>query len=122
MKRHFAGWLLVLAIAACASGCSMVPRSDLTDCAQRCRVLQAESGQLKDEVLSLRSQNRDLSQRAVDDSKRLQVLEEANRRLEDSIAAYQQDRDSIAAAFDKLQAQLRAASDTPPATASRSGP
>jgi chromosome segregation ATPase len=122
MKRHFARALLVLAVVPCGSGCSMVPRTELADCAQRCRVLQAESGQLKDELLSLRSQNRDLSQRAVDDSKRLQTLEEANRRLEEHITGYQQDRDTIAAAYEKLQAQLRTAGDSPPATASRSGP
>jgi hypothetical protein len=103
-------------------GCSMVPRNELADCAKRCRVLQAEAGQLKDETLSLRSQNRDLSQRAVDDGKRTQVLEEANRRLEESVAAYQHDRDELAAAFDRLQAQLQSAGESAAATAARPSP
>src|SRR5262245_32889008 len=68
-------------LAGLLAGCAMVPESRLADCRQRTQALETESSQLKDELFGLRNQNRDLSQRAVDDARRLKDLEEANQRL-----------------------------------------
>jgi chemotaxis protein MotB len=122
VKRRFGQGVSLVIAAVAAGGCSFVPRSDLADCAKRCRALQAETAQLKDESQSLRSQNRDLSLRAIEDNKRLSGLEDANRGLKQSLTAYQRERDQMAAEFERLKSQLQAGVDSPPTTAARSGP
>lgn len=97
-----------LATASAAAGCAFVPRAQLDDCHKLSRTLQAETARLKDANVSLRSRERDLAERSVDDARRIAALEEANQRLESSILAYQQDRDRLAAAFDRIQADLQA--------------
>ncbi len=110
---------LALPLAAVAGGCGMVPRTRVADCQQRVQALSTETAQLQDEVLSQRGQLRDLSQRAVDDARQLRTLEEANRRLEQTVMAYQDERDALAASFDqfKRQLQLQASGNRPPTAA-----
>ncbi len=105
----FAPWAL--------AGCALVPRSQLDECHRASRGLEVETARLKDSALTLRNQNRDLSQRAVDDAQRLAALEESNQALERSVVAYQKDRDRIAATFERLKSQLQDAS--PPRQAGR---
>jgi hypothetical protein len=92
----------------------MVPRSRLTDCHTQSQGLRVENTQLKDGALKLRTHNQDLAQRAQDDARRLTELEQANRRLEQSVLAYQEDRDRLVAAFERLRGNLSAAADRGP--------
>ena len=57
------------------AGCSLVPKSRLDECHRLSQTLQAENARLKDTTVSLRSQNQDLTQRAVDDARRLRLQE-----------------------------------------------
>ena len=54
-------------------------------------------------------QNRDLSERAVDDSRRLAQLEDVNSRLETSVQAYQDERSRLEAAYRDLRPASRTA-------------
>lgn len=77
--------------------------------------LRAELVQAKDTAAKLRTQNRDVAARAVEDSRRLATLEETNERLEKSVVAYQQERDEYAAALDRINREVAsAASDSVP--------
>jgi chemotaxis protein MotB len=84
-----------------------VPTSRLDECHRLSQRLQAENNRLKDATVSLRSQNQDLNQRAVDDARRLRVQEEEIQRLVQSVTAYQDDRDKFTAAFERIKAQIR---------------
>jgi chemotaxis protein MotB len=109
---------LLVAIAlgvGCGSlaGCSFVPRSRLDECHRLSQTLQAENDRLKDTTVTLRSQNQDLNQRAMDDGRRLRLQEEEVQRLVQSVSAYQQERDQLAAAFARIQSQVRTAAAAP---------
>jgi predicted nuclease with TOPRIM domain len=106
---------IVLGLAALTSGCALAPRSRLDECASKCQALQAETAQLKDAAARLRGQNRDLAQRAIDDARRLRTLEEANARLERSVAAYQDDVGRLGAAYDQIKRQVHASAVAPAA-------
>jgi hypothetical protein len=97
-----------------AAGCSFVPTSRLDECHLRSQALQAETARLKDEALSLRNQNRDLVQRALDDAHRVHALETTNERLERSLTAYQEERDQLVESFQQLERQVQLAADLPP--------
>jgi chemotaxis protein MotB len=88
-------------------GCSFVPKSRLDECHRLSQTLQAENDRLKDTAISLRSQNQDLNQRAVDDGRRHRVQEEEIQRLVQSVSAYQEDRDKLAVAFERIKSQIR---------------
>jgi chemotaxis protein MotB len=103
-------------LASSVVGCAIVPRSKLDDCHLRAQALQAETARLKDEALSLRNQNRDLNQRAVDDAHLVRDLEQTNDRLERSVMAYQAERETLNEAFEQLKRQVQLAAD-PPTTA-----
>jgi outer membrane protein OmpA-like peptidoglycan-associated protein len=109
--RRFA---TVAILAALTSGCGLVPKARLEECHKQCQSLQAETNQLKDVALKLRAHNQDLAQRAVDDARRLQALDEVNDRLERSVHAYQTERDELSAAFERFKAQLQASADPVP--------
>ena len=89
------------------AGCSFVPKSRLDECHRLSQTLQAENDRLKDTTISLRSQNQDLNQRAVDDARRHRVQEEEIQRLVQSVSAYQEDRDKLAVAFERIKSQIR---------------
>jgi hypothetical protein len=89
-----------------APGCQIVPRQQLDECRRLSQTLRSENAQLKDQMLVLKGQNRDLAERAVDDSRRLSQLEEANDRLETSVQAYQDERTKLESAFKDLRASL----------------
>src|SRR4051794_6222803 len=90
------------------AGCSYVPKARLDECHRLSQTLQAENDRLKDTTISLRSQNQDLNQRAVDDARRHRVQEEEIQRLVQSVSAYQDDRDKLAVAFERIKSQIRA--------------
>lgn len=98
---------VLLAVAAlCGPGCRLVQRGELDDCHRLSRTLRSENARLKDQMLALRSQNQDYSERAVDDARRLAQLEAANQRLETSVQAYQGERTRLESAYKELQASL----------------
>ena len=98
--------LLLLCAALLAPGCQIVPRQQLDECRRLSQTLRSENAQLKDQMLVLKGQNRDFAERAVDDSRRLAQLEEANNRLETSVQAYQDERTKLESAFKELRASL----------------
>src|SRR4051812_49652217 len=109
-KRLLGAVAIVAASAGGAGGlpgCSFVPRSRLDECRRLSQTLQAEKDRLKDTAVSLRSQNQDLNQRAEDDARRIRLQEEEVQRLVQSVSAYQEEREQLAAAFERLKGQVR---------------
>jgi hypothetical protein len=88
------------------SGCQLAPREQLDECHRLSQTLRSENAQLKDQMLALRSQNQDYSERAVDDARRLSQLEAVNDRLEASVQAYQDERTRLESAYKELRASL----------------
>jgi len=88
------------------SGCAMVPRGQFEESRRLTQTLRTENARLKDEVVVLRTQNRDYADRAVDDLRRLTARDEAIERLEQSVQGYQDDRDRLAAAYRRLAVSL----------------
>jgi hypothetical protein len=76
--------------------------------------LRADNTRLKDVTLDLRTQNEDLTQRALDDAGRIAGLEEAVERLERSTAGYQAERERMASAFETLKRQVRMSASASP--------
>jgi hypothetical protein len=99
-------WIVFPTLAFAVSGCRMVPRDQVEECHRLSQTLRTENAQLKDQVLALRSQNQDLSERSVDDVRRLAQLEAANRTLESSVQAYQGERARLESAYKELRASL----------------
>lgn len=100
---------IALSLGLLSIGCGGIgQRPRLDDCARRVQALQAEGTQLRDENLGLRARSRELAQRAVDDSRRIQRLEAANLDLERSVVAYQDERESLSEAFDQLRMLVQA--------------
>jgi hypothetical protein len=98
--------LLLPWAAVAAGGCRMAPREQVDECHRLNQTLRSENAQLKDQMLALRSQNQDYSERAVDDARRLEALEQANLRLETSVQAYQDERTRLETAYKELRASL----------------
>jgi chemotaxis protein MotB len=96
------GWVVFL------PGCGLVPRARVDDCHKLTQTLRSENDRLKDTELSLRAQNQDLTQRAVDDARKLGLQEEALQRLERSVLSYQDERDKMALAFQRLKSEIQA--------------
>jgi chromosome segregation ATPase len=97
---------VLAAVAFVASGCHMAPRQEVDDCHRLSQTLRSENAALKDQMLALRSQNQDFSERAVDDARRLAQLESSNQRLETSVQAYQDERTRLETAYKELRACL----------------
>ena len=123
--RLMATTFLATTLAAALPGCQFGARRQLDECRRLSQTLRSQNDQLKDQMLAYRSQNEDYSERAVDDSRRLDQQSEAIERLERSVQAYQAERDELQTAFrelrDGLPAAIRAASSPadPPARAGR---
>jgi exonuclease VII small subunit len=102
--------ILLLAWACSSSGCAFVPKSRFEEAQKLVQSLRSENAQLKDSTLTLKVQNQDLAQRAVDDAKAIRALEAANGQYEQSIQAYQEEREQLQSAFRELKEQIRTAS------------
>lgn len=101
-------WAVALMFAASvAGGCGFVPRKKLDECHDVTVTLRSENARLKDVALDLRSRNQDLTQRAVDDGRRIASQDEAIQRLEKSVLAYQSERDQLSTAFEAIKKQVR---------------
>lgn len=103
----------VFALLAAGSlpGCALVPSGRLEESQKLAQSLRSENARLTDEVLVLKTQNRDYADRALDDLRRLTARDEAIERLEQSVRAYQDDRDRLAAAYRRLAVSLGRTSD-----------
>jgi hypothetical protein len=112
-------WLLGILILN--SSCAIVPRDRMDECQRVARTLRSENARLKDRVLALQSQNRDYADRAVDDSRRLAIQDEAIERLQQSVTAYQDERNRLEAAYEQLTANLDTVRSRPDKPASPSG-
>ena len=118
-KRHepFSGGSLVLSASRAAQmvvvsavvltfGCAIVPRERMDECQRLAQTLRSENARLKDRVLALQGQNRDLAERAVDDARRLTIQDEAIEGLERSVQAYQAERNRLEAAYQQLVSSI----------------
>ncbi len=108
-----------LIASALLPACSVVPQSRFDESLQVTRSLREENARLKDQLVGLQAQNRDASDRALDDLRRLAARDEAIERLRVSVQQYQDDRDRLETAYQKLAASLGRSQDsaTAPATA-----
>jgi hypothetical protein len=103
IRELIAATMVLLGIAP---GCTMVPRARLDESQRLAQGLRTENAHLQDRVLSLQAQNRDAADRALDDLRRLTARDEAIERLERSVQAYQDDRDRLAAAYQRLASSM----------------
>ncbi len=94
------------AICALAAGCSMVPRKELDDSQRVSETLRSDNARLKDQVVNLREQNREMAERAVDDAKRLALQDRTIAQLENSVHAYQTERARLESAYERLTSNL----------------
>jgi chromosome segregation ATPase len=97
---------LAILLALIVPGCAAVPSSRLGESQRLTQNLRAENARLQDQVLGLQAQNRDAADRALDDLRRLSARDEAIERLERSVRAYQDDRDRLAEAYQRLASSL----------------
>jgi predicted signal transduction protein with EAL and GGDEF domain len=103
--------VLAIAVAVVLSGCTMVPRSRVSESQRLVQSLRAENARLKDQVLALQAQNRDAADRALDDLRRLTARDQAIEQLERSVESYRDDRDRLAAVYQRLTTNLGRAGD-----------
>lgn len=115
-SRRLGACALVAVLSA--GGCTVVPRERVEESQRLVRNLRAENAKLKDQLLSLEAQNRDLADRAVDDLRRLTARDEAIARLEQSVQSYQDDQAKLAAAYERLTSSLGRAGEPLDRTAS----
>lgn len=106
MTRPRAGLIVLVAACLAPAGCALVSQGRLDDSQKVAQTLRGENAQLRDQILALEGQNRDLSERAVDDARRLAAQDDAIKRLEHSVMAYQDDRRKLESAYRRLTASL----------------
>jgi uncharacterized protein YhaN len=97
---------LLILCTLIAPGCAFVPKTRLDDAQKVVQNLRTQNAQLKDVTVTLKSQNQDLTQRAIDDGRSIRALEAANEQYERSIQGYQEDREQYQAAFRDLKARV----------------
>jgi outer membrane protein OmpA-like peptidoglycan-associated protein len=102
-----------LLLAALAPGCAVVPKSRLDDATKITQGLRAENAQLRDQTLALRGENRDLSERALGDARKITALEQGNERLEASVQGYIDEREDLVDRYQRFRrlAQASAGAD-----------
>jgi chemotaxis protein MotB len=109
--------LVVLCVfVASATGCGLVPRSRVDECHRVAQTLRADNHRLEDVALDLRAQNQDLTQRAIDDARRIAIQDEAVDRLEKSVLGYQAEREEITRELEVLARQVRRLATRNPVT------
>jgi hypothetical protein len=99
---------ILLGLTAGGAGCTWLPAGRLEDCRKECQALRTESARWKDVATNLRHKNSDLALRAVEDARQIRRLDEANRRLDSSILAYQEEFERISHDFAEIESQVQA--------------
>lgn len=94
------------AASLASAGCGFVPEGRLGECHKMSRTLQSENARLRDQALTLRSQNQEATLRAVDDGRQIRELEEANAHYEQSVMAYQKDIAQLSSAVERFKNQV----------------
>lgn len=102
---------LALILGAISPGCAVVPKSRFDSAEKLVQSLRSENAQLKDSSLTVKVQNQDLAQRAVDDARAIRALEVANGQYERSIQGYQDEREQLQSAFAEMKRQARTGKD-----------
>ena len=95
------GWALLAGLGL--PGCRSVPGEKFDNCRRMNDTLRVENAQLRDQKVALATQNQDLSERAVDDARKLRSQEKAIAQLERSVHAYQAERDELEVALKELR-------------------
>lgn len=90
-------------LLAVLSGCRAVPGDKFDNCRRTNETLRTENARLRDQTVALGAQTRDMSERAVDDARRLRSQERAIAQLEKSVHAYQDERDELEVAVKRLK-------------------
>lgn len=90
-------------LLALACGCRSVPGDRFDACRRLNETLRMENSRLRDQTVALGAQNQDMSERAVDDARRLRAQERAIAQLEQSVLAYQRERDELEVAVKQLK-------------------
>ena len=62
---------------------------------------------MKDVALKLRTENQDLTQRSIDDARKIKTLADNNERLSRSVVAYQDERERMAAQVQAITREAR---------------
>ncbi len=106
MTRARAGLLVLAALCLAPPGCALVSQGRLDESQKLSQTLRSENTRLRDQILALEGQNRDLSERAVDDARRIAAQDDAVEHLEKSVMAYQDDRRKLESAYRRLVASL----------------
>ena len=88
--------ILVVSLSFLVPGCADIPNQRVADCHKLAQSLQTDNSRLKDVALRLRTENQDLTQRSIDDGKKLKTLADGNDRLSRSVVAYQDERERMA--------------------------
>ncbi len=117
-QKRFRPWptgFVVLLIALSLAGCTSVPRGVHEESRQQIVALRAELAQSQNQLAKLRTQNRDIVARAVEDARRISTLEETNDRLEQSVLAYQDEREEYARSLREIKQKVLASTTTPQA-------
>ena len=117
LPRYRNTYLLLPALALGLPGCGVVPTTRLDDAKKVVQGLRSENAQLKDWSLRLADQDRDLTDRAVDDGQRIRALEQSNGELQASVDSYQREVQAMRSDYAQIVRQVRAAADSPPRAA-----
>jgi chromosome segregation ATPase len=104
--RLAAAGIVIAGLTFHCAVCAMAPRAQMDECQQLSRTLRSENARLRDQLLTVQSQNQDYAERAVDDARRLSRQDEAIERLEHSVQAYQDERGRLESAFRQLASSL----------------
>jgi len=98
---------LALACALFGPGCNQFgSRQRLEESRRYIQALRSENDQLKDQLLTYRNQYDDLSERSVDDTRRVAAQAETIEGLRRSVHAYQAQQDELKTAFRELRDSL----------------
>jgi hypothetical protein len=110
-RRSLRVGTLALVAAGIMPGCAMVPRGRIEESQRQTQSLRTENARLKDQVVALQTENQDYADRALDDLRRLTARDEAIERLQQSVQGYQDDRDRLAASYQRLAVSLGRTTD-----------
>lgn len=99
--------ILALGLGCLLTGCAEFSNQRANDCHKLAQSLQADNSRLKDVALKLRTENQDLTQRSIDDGRKVKTLADSNERLSRSVVAYQDERERMAKQVQAITREAR---------------